>query len=167
MIDFEVQKFTRRCFATERELQPGEAFHSVLIPDGEKVIRRDYSVEAWQGPPENAIGSWRAEVPDPRANRVRWAPNEVMLQLFVELYENPAQRDFCYVLTLLLIRRRLFKLENSERDAEGNELLHLFCPRHECEYRVMVTDPSEQRAAEIQQELAAILFAGADDGAPA
>jgi hypothetical protein len=166
VVDFEIQRFSRRCCVTDRELQPGERFFSVLVPEGDKVVRRDFSVEAWAGPPEDAVGHWRSEVPDPRANRMKWAPHEIMLQLFRELLENTTQRDFLYVLTLLLIRRRLFKLEATEADSDGGEVLLVFCSRHECEYRVGVATPDQRRADEIQQELASILFAGAEDVSP-
>jgi hypothetical protein len=37
----------------------------------------------------------------------------------------------------------------------------LYCPRREAEYRVPATPPSDERVAEIQQELARLLFADA------
>ena len=52
-MDFEVQKFTRRCATTERELAAGEVFYSVLIAQGADVVRRDYAEESWEGPPES------------------------------------------------------------------------------------------------------------------
>jgi hypothetical protein len=161
VLDFEIQKFSRRCAASQRELTPGETFYSVLIPEGAEVVRRDYARECWQGPPDNAIGWWRAEVPDPQANRVSWAPHDVMLHYFEQLHEEPAKHDFCYVLALLMIRRRIFKLEVTDRDAHGQEHLLVYCSRNDSEYRIPVVTPSAARAAAIQQELAEILFAKA------
>jgi hypothetical protein len=147
---------------SQRELKPGEKFYSVLVPAGAEVIRRDYAPEAWQGPPENAIGWWTAEVPDLRANRVHWAPHEVMLHCFQQLYDDASKQDFCYVLALLMIRRRIFRLEATETDETGREVMMVFCPRSENEYRVPVVVPDPARAAEIQQELAELLFAKVD-----
>ncbi len=163
MLDFEVQKFTRRCAATQRELQPGEPFFSVLVPEGHSVVRRDYAVQAWEGPPADAIGWWRAEVPDPRSTRLHWAPHEVMLHLFQQLQEDADQQDFAYVLALLMIRRRILKLEASEVDTEGREVLVVYCPRNESEYHVVAATPTAERANAIQRELAALLFAKADE----
>jgi len=56
MIDYEVQRCTRRCATTQRELQPGEIFYSTLVAEGAQVVRHDYSQEAWQGPPEGVLG---------------------------------------------------------------------------------------------------------------
>jgi hypothetical protein len=161
VLDFEVQKFTRRCTVSQRELKPGELFFSVLVPVEADVQRLDYAQEAWQGPPENAIGWWQAQVPDPLAHRVQWAPNEVMLHYFQQVHEDAAKQDFCYVLALLMIRRRIFKIEATETDPEGREVLLVYCGRNESEYRVPVVTPSAERAERIQQELVQLLFAKA------
>ncbi len=142
-----------------RELTPGEAFYSVLMAAGSEVVREDYSADAWEGPPEGAIGWWKARVPQPDAKRVQWAPNEVMLQLFEDLEGQAGQSDLRYVLTLLLIRRRVMRLEETEQTEQG-EVMVLYCPRREAEYRASVVMPTEERVREIQEQLAALLFAG-------
>jgi hypothetical protein len=162
VLDFEVQKFTRRCAATDRELRAGDSFYSVLIAQDGQVVRRDYAVDAWHGPPDGALGWWKSQVPDPRANRLYWAPHEVTLRYFQQLIEEPSRGDLCYVLALLMIRRRIFKLEATEVDADGTEVLVVYCPRIEAEYRIPVRHPDVQQVAAIQQELAALLFARAD-----
>ena len=67
--------------------------------------------------------------------------------------------DMCYVLALLLVRRRVVRLEETEHDPTGHELSVLYCPRRETTYRVPTVIPSDERAAAIQQELAELLFA--------
>ena len=57
-MDYEIQRCTRRCAATEREFAPGEEFFSVLVAEGAELRRLDYCAEAWEGPPENATGNW-------------------------------------------------------------------------------------------------------------
>src|SRR5207249_11242458 len=104
MIDYDIQRCSRRCAATERELKDGETCFSVLVPEGAAVVRRDYSAEAWQGPPENAIGWWKTTIVDPQAGRPHWAPNDVMLNYFERLLDDPAGQDARYVLALLLVR---------------------------------------------------------------
>ena len=161
-MDFEVQKFTRRCATTERELTAGEVFYSVLIAEGADVVRRDYAEECWEGPPEKSIGWWKSEVPDPRANRLQWAPNEVMLHYFRQLQSQGEKREVLYILTLLLIRRRIFKLETTESLPFGHEVMVIYCPKTEEEYQVPVCTPTEDQVAKIQQELAELLFAKGD-----
>ncbi len=160
-MDFEVDKSTRTCAATGREIGAGETYHSVLVRDGAEVKRLDYSQEAWKGPPSEAIGSWTSVMPAKDAtNKRKLAPSEVLLQLFHELSDAPDREDLRYVLTLLLIRRRLMRLEETVVE-EGAETLLLYCPRDEQTYRVRVVAPGEARVQEIQDYLGGLLFAPA------
>ena len=54
-----------------------------------------------------------------------------MLHFWDELADQPDKQDMRYVLTLLLIRRRVFRLEEEKRDPQGRELLVVYCPRRE------------------------------------
>ncbi len=155
-VDYDVQNFTRRCHLTGREFAPGDWYFSVLTVEGAETRRADYSPEAWKGPPENAVGWWKSQVPGTAARKRHHAPNEVMLQLFDELADRPERQDMRYVLTLLLIRRRVFRLEEECRDAEGREVLAVHCPRRDADYRVPVALPDHDRTEQIQQELAAL-----------
>ena len=107
MVDFEVQRCTRHCAKTEREFRPGETFVSVLMAEGAEVVRYDYSLEAWDQPPENAVGWWKSVMPEPNAKKVNWAPNDVMLHYFETLESDASKADVRYVLALLMVRRRI------------------------------------------------------------
>ncbi len=103
--------------------------------------------------------AWKAKLPPPNSsNKPQWAPNDVMLQLFEQLGEQPTQADMRYVLALLLIRRRLLKLEESVRDEHGIEQLTLYCPRNELQYHIPAILLEDGRIVEIQNELAKLLF---------
>jgi hypothetical protein len=161
MIDYVVQRCTRHCAITNRELKSGETFYSTLTTEGAQVVRHDYSLEAWQGPPEGVLGWWKATMPERSTKRFHWAPNDVMLELLEELASQPGKADMRYVLALLLIRRRVVRLEETERDELSREISVLYCPRREAIYRVLTAVPDAQRTIEIQEELARLLFAAA------
>jgi hypothetical protein len=156
-MDYEVQHSTRHCTATGREFAPGETYYSVLMVEGADLKRYDYAADAWPGPPEESVGWWKSQIPDRTANRKHWAPNDVMLQFWDELAEQPDKQDMRYVLTLLLIRRRVFRLEEETFDPVGQELLVVYCPRRETTYQVLVVSPETERIDQIQDELAALL----------
>jgi hypothetical protein len=156
-MDYEVQHSTRHCTVTGREFAPGETYYSVLVSEEAELKRRDYAADAWQGPPENAVGWWKSQIPDRTTARKRWAPNDVMLHFWDELAEQADKQDMRYVLTLLLIRRRVFRLEEEKFDAEGQEMLIVYCPRRETTYQVPVVPPEAPRIDQIQEELAALL----------
>jgi hypothetical protein len=160
-MDYEIQRSTRCCAVTERKLEPGEEFYSVLVAEGAEMVRRDYSVEAWEGPPEGVIGWWKSRMPDASAKRMHWAPNDVMLEFFEQLESQPEKQDMRYVLALLLVRRRVMRLEEPEQDERGREVMVAYCPRRETTYRIPAAPPDRSRAEQIQEELARLLFARA------
>jgi hypothetical protein len=158
MLDFEVQRCSRQCAASGRELKAGEMFYSALVPEGAQIVRYDYAHDAWQGPPANAIAWWKAQMPDTQSKKMVWAPSDVMLHYFTESAADPEREDLRYVLTLLMTRRRILRQETTDRDDQGHEWLVLFCPRNETEYRVKVVLPGESRMRQIQEELERLLF---------
>jgi len=160
-IDYDIQRCTRCCAATGRELAPGEEFYSVLVAEGADLKRYDYSIDAWNGPPDGVVGWWKSQMPGPTSRRMHWAPNDVMLHFFEQLEGQSDRQDVRYVLALLLVRRRVMRLEEEEHDEEGREVLVLYCPRRETTYRVPAVTPDQSRADEIQEELAKLLFAKA------
>lgn len=161
MVDFEIQKCTRRCAKTEREFLPGEVFYSVLLPEGASIVRYDFAKEAWGEPPTNALGWWKSQMPERNAKKVNWAPNDVMLHYFEQLASDPSKADVRYVLALLMIRRRVVRLEETRRDDAGQQVMVLYCPKNESEYLVSVLSPAGPRVKEIQDELTGLLFADA------
>jgi len=63
MTEYQIQPNTRRCAATNRELQPGERYFAVLREEDDRFVRQDFSVEAWQGPPAGVFSFWSGRVP--------------------------------------------------------------------------------------------------------
>ena len=146
--------------ATGRELSPAEAVYSALKPSGAELVREDFSPESGM-PRRPPLAWWKSHYPSPDAKRIHWVPNDVMLHLFDQLADQPDQADLRYVLALLLIRRRVMRLEDTER-AKVLRSMVLYCPA--VRSGISRDDRAAKRAAhrpEIQQELARLLFANA------
>ena len=158
MLDFDVQSRGRKCAKTDRPFEPGEEFYSVLLSEGSSVVRYDYAADAWEGPPEKSIGWWKSQVPDHRGAKVNWAPNDVMLHYFEQLEDNEEKQDVRYVLALLMVRRRILRWEDAEAESAGDDTIELYCLKNENTYQVPVANPSPERIAAIQEELAELLF---------
>ena len=159
MFEFDIQRCTRKCHATEREFRPGETYYSVLVREGADVARHDYSAEAWTSAPDDSLGWWKSQMPGATNKKLHWAPNDVMLHYFEQLAEQEDKVDVRYVLALLMVRRRVLRQESTETDEQGREVLVLFCPRNEQEYRTRVETPTTERVQQIQDELARLLYA--------
>jgi hypothetical protein len=160
LLDFEVQRCARRCAATDRVLEPGDICYSVLEVQGADVIRKDYCPEGWSGAPDGAFGWWKARIPEPTAKKIKLAPNDVLLELFDQLAERPDQADLRYVLTLLLIRRRVLRIDLGNNENEQVQMT-VYCPKRDANYDVAVHMPTGDRIDEIQNQLSELLIADA------
>ena len=161
MLDFEVHPHTRRCHATGRPLAPGELYFSLLSVEGRQTVRRDYSAEGWKGPPSDAIGWWKARLPKQSPGRPTFAPNEVLLNLFDELAENDEEIAFRYVVGLLLIRRRVLRLEGTKVDDAGREAMQISIPSRGDRDEFLVVDLTEEEMEQLQRRAAELLYADA------
>ena len=155
-MEYEIERCTRHCTATGRELAPGEEFFSVVVEERTGLKRHDYATDAWAGPPEGAVGWWKTQVPTPET-RAKLAPNDVMLQFFDQLETQPPRADMRYLLALLLVRRRVLRLEEEERDAEGRPIMIVYCPRRDATYKLPAAMPDETQINVLQEELARLL----------
>lgn len=162
LMDFEIRCCSRTCAATSRTLQPGEVYFSVLDFVENDLLRRDYSVEAWQGPPEACVGWWRSRLPIKGDTQPRLAPTDVMLNLFESLENRPAEFEFRYLLGLLLVRRRTLRRDDHKYDDQGREVLILHCGRRDKDYDLVVAEPSADRALKLQQQMFDLLYGNAD-----
>lgn len=146
------------CCVTHRAFQPGEEFISVLAEIGGNKVRKDYSFEAWkEHPPEKYLAMWKSRMPaqtEPKKSRA--AINDVLLAMFDQMrtrYENP---DKLYVLSLLLVRRRIMRLEE-QFDENASQILRLYSQFRDEYYQIPVVNPTPERQAEIQAELTEVL----------
>ena len=165
MVNFDVPRCSKVCAATSRELKPGEWFHSVLLIDKGEIKRLDYSQDGWEGPPADEtmelIGHWKSRLPMANDNKAKLAPNDILLNLFDQLADEPDKREMRYVLVLLLIRRRILRLEKEETDAaSGGKTMLVYCPKREASYHVPVENPSDEQIEQMQETLTSLLYAG-------
>ncbi len=160
MQTYQFQRCSRRCSRTGRVLAPGETYYSAVVPRGEELVRLDYAAEAWEGPPPEAIGWWKGRVPTPQEAKAQMASDEALLEWLEQLGSQPQQADLRYVLALLLVRRRVLKLEEPDADAAGPEkTLLLFVPGDpQRKFQVDVVWPSAERMQQIEQQLRQLLF---------
>ncbi|MEN1681470.1 MAG: hypothetical protein AAGJ46_17960 [Planctomycetota bacterium] len=155
MNPYESQQGPRKCAATGRPLAAGEAYYSVVRQGERGPQRTDYAEAAWQGPPDDAVAWWRSRLPAAAAS----APadrDEMMLRLFDQWAEEPDRVESRYILSLLMIRRRL--LRHAEGSADGGAsgdagVLRLYRPKTDEHFEVPVAPPSPERSAAIQEEL--------------
>ncbi|QEG35288.1 hypothetical protein [Bythopirellula goksoeyrii] len=157
-LEIDITSCSRVCAATDRPLQPGDVYFSLLQLEANEMIRKDFSAEAWQGAPDECVGWWRSRVPAKDDSQPVMAPIDVMLNLFEALEEVPAETEFRYLLGLLLLRRKSLRREDSIQDDKGREVLVLHCSRREKDYELIVSEPSPEQAMKLQQQMFDLLY---------
>jgi hypothetical protein len=154
----EVPKASRNCCVSGRELLSGEIFFSVLIEENDLYTRKDFAVENWKLPPDKFIAWWKTTVQNPNDKKIKLAPNDVLLDLFNQINANSEQDDLLYVLSLLLIRRRLFRYDREELDENGQKKMTVYSIKENNSFEIPVIMPDLQRLEEIQNQLAELLY---------
>ena len=119
-MEYHFRPIGKTCAGTGKEFVPGTVCHSVVVERDGQVVRLDYSAEAWQGPPADAIGTWKCVVPQPASTSAPSLDPEALMRCFEQMAEdsNPAQDRFRYVLALLLLKKRRLKLEGTRDDGD-------------------------------------------------
>ncbi len=158
MTEYQIQPNTRRCALTGRELQSGEKFYSVLLEDSGKLVRQDYSCDAWQGPPHGSFSFWAGHVPAGEENRRAPIDDELLMDCLQRLEgeREPTRVNFRYVVALLLMRRKRLRFDVVESDGE-QEILVLRCVRTRNSYRVLNPRLTEEEMVAVQDEVFKVL----------
>lgn len=157
-MDFDFKRRSKTCSKTDRELGPGEKYYSILSEQDGEIVRSEVAAEAWEGPPDHCVSWWQARIPERDPNKFFWAPDDVIIDYFEAFLENEEKQVERFVLALLLIQKRIFRLTDSESDEEGVEIMYISCARRNSDYEIVVCDPAEDEVEQIQNELIELLF---------
>ena len=152
----EIPRPSRICSVSHRDFFPNEPFFSVLTGENDLFVRKDIAAEHWTGPPKNFFGWWKSTVKHIANNTPQHVSGETLLGLFEQLTAQSGEADTLYILTLLLLRRKLFRHEKEIVDDQGNKLLEIYAYHTNMTYQVPVAMPNHERLEIIQQQLATL-----------
>ena len=158
MTDYQIGSSTRRCSQSGRELKIGERYCSVLLQDGGSLVRQDFGLDAWVGPPEGAIGFWQSRVPATTAPRRPPVDDEMLIECLGRLEgttESGAKR-FRYVLALFLMRRKRLRLEDTRQEG-GEEVWSMRCTRSNARFQVVDPNLGDDELESVQEEVFRVL----------
>jgi hypothetical protein len=157
--DWELARTTGRCAATGRTFTAGEAYCAALFDTPAGLERRDYGLDAWSGPPEGSFCHWRGRIPvrEKKPSAIEFDP-QMLTQLFVGLEENPSEtrQQFRFVLGLLLMRKRLLRLEGADREGE-QEYWRLRLIADKSLHRLLNPRLTDEQIARLSAQLTALL----------
>jgi hypothetical protein len=164
MVDFDIAKAAGTCSMTGRGIEPGERFYTAVFESPEGFERRDFSEAAWQGPPEGSLCHFQTRMPSKDAPRRLFVGDEALIGFFTRLGEtvDPAKLRFRFVLSLILLRKRILKYERTLRDGP-REVWRMRLVRDKSLHDVENPSLTDEQIEALTGELGAILAAGADD----
>jgi hypothetical protein len=153
-MDYQLKPLGKTCARTGREFQPGDTCYSALIEKGQQWVRVDFHWEAWQGPPDGALGYWKCTVPRRDEIKRRVIDPDALLRRFEQLCEdaNPVQEPFRYVLALLLVQRRRLRIDGTRTEGAVS-FLRLVGLQGEGPFEVREQQLQEAEIAALQREL--------------
>lgn len=165
METWQIDKSAGRCARTGRELAEGEPYHVVLYPQEEGFRREDISADAWTGPPTGAYCHFRTRVPPPDKAKPRmFIDDDLLVNLFLRLKDETEEmrQQFRFVLSLILMRKRLVKYEDTRHDG-GGEYWVMRLTSDKSEHEVRNPRLSEEQIGEVHRQLGSILHGEAGD----
>ncbi len=162
--EWSIQSRALQCAATGTPFQDGEPFYTLLYHDKEGYRREDLSEAAYQARNDNIqpFSLWRSKFETPPL-----APPEPLAKQTAEdllrsyMSENCATKiNVCYLLAVMLERKKLLKEIETKRTPEG-QLTRIY--EHTKSGEVFVIPDPQLRMdqiAQVQQEVAGLLGPG-------
>lgn len=116
------------CARTQRPFQPGEQFYTLLFREGDGFRREDLSEEAWSQRNENIrpFSFWKSRYepppPAPPEPLAKEGAENLLRRLLTQ--NDPANANACYVLAVMLERKRVLKQVKTEQIGDRPVLVY-------------------------------------------
>jgi len=158
MSDYEVSRSIGQCCVSGRVFSEGEEFYTVVLEGPDGLERKDYALDAWEGPPEGTLCHFKTRLPKKDEPKKTFVDDEMLIHFFLRLAdtEEGLKIRFRFVLSLILMRKRLLKYEKTLREGD-RELWQLRLMRDKSEHRVINPSLNESEIESLSEELSAIL----------
>lgn len=163
--EYHIRKLADTCAGSDQPLNPGDPIVAALIENeaGDGFDRLDYTVKAWDEGhrPERLFAFWRTTVAEPNKDNRPRIDAETIGDLFDQLAEatDPKQIALRYVLTLMMMRKRLLTFVEQRDSQSGRVMVLRRRGAQEGEPPVEVADPglSENMFADLSEQITPLL----------
>ena len=166
MTEYDLTRTSGQCSVCGRVFADGEEFYSYVVESQEGFVRRDVSQDCWQGSPAEAICHFKTRRTKKEKPRKAFVDNEVLVNFFLRLAdsEEPFKQRFRFVLSLILLRKRLLKYERTLRE-DSREFWEMRLMRDKTPHKVFNPALSDTEIEGLTAELGSILQGEAGENA--
>lgn len=129
--DFNIARSAGYCVRCEKPLVEREEYMAVVVDHGAEFERQDWCLACWDAPGrepiDEAFGQWRTAIPAKEARKKLFVDDDLLMNFFQRLADDPqpARQRFRFVLTLVLMRKRLLTYVESVKADDGADLWRL------------------------------------------
>lgn len=156
MPEWQVGKSTHQCARSGRLLVVGETYYSALVEEGEGFARLDLSQESWPEEDRAVFFSyWKTKVQAPEDVQKKLVIDvEAFYTFFLNLMEveDGSKALFRYLVALILVRKRILRLDEIAKSPEGDQLI-IYDRRTEKVLAIDCPEVTEDRLEEAQEQL--------------
>jgi len=158
MEQWQIQRSNGKCAGTGRTLQPEEEYYAALVDKKNCFERCDYSLDYWQENKPQVFCFWKTRILPLNQKKKIWVDDAILINLFERLAEQQESQKihFRFVLALILMRKRLLKYEDSQKDGE-KEIWKMRFSREKEIHQVINPHLEEEQIQQLAQELRTIL----------
>ncbi len=123
-MDWRIQARSKTCTGCGSRFNEGDATHCVLTEAEDGLERRDYCASCWEGGSDEVrtapgtISTWRSTVPPklvPPDEPIKRTTAETLLRKYLHS-TSPSEKNFCFILALILERKKLLRQRELLRD---------------------------------------------------
>ncbi|HIJ69783.1 MAG TPA: hypothetical protein HPP87_00295 [Planctomycetes bacterium] len=158
MSEWEISKTLGRCWGTDAKFEVGAEYYAALVETENGFERRDFSVEYWQENQPPVYCYWRTKMVRPDHKKKLFVDDDMLMTFFERLADDtgPDKVNFRFVLTLVLMRKRILKYDSS-RYENGNEIWTLRVAGAKRNVHVVNPHLTEDQVAELSSQIGGIL----------
>ncbi len=158
MAEWDIHKPTGACSGSGKIIQPDEEFIATLIETPQGLGRQDYSIEYWMANKPAAYCYWKSIMPKDDKKKKIFVDNDMLLAFFERLASETDEEkvNFRFVLTLILMRKRLVKYDSSQI-IDGKEIWTVKITGRDEKAQVINPNLTEDKIEQLSQQLGQIL----------
>ena len=158
MAEWDINRPLGQCAGSGKRIEPGQEYFAALAETTEGLERRDFCEEFWQQNTPDVYCFWKTKMPLPNQKKKMFIDDDMLMAFFERLGTETDQEkiNFRFVLTLVLMRKRKLKYDNS-RTEDGKEIWQLKVTAQQRTVEVVNPNLTEDKIEELSSQVGQIL----------